>query len=240
MTGVRQKSNEAQEKRYYKISEIIENYRGKDGCLIPILHIAQGLYTDLTPDLLKFIANKLDMPFSKVNGAAAFYAHFAITQTCKLNYETTEEIYRNIGEIIEDYRGKEGVLIPVLHIAQGICGHFTLELLQIIAEKLDMPLSKVTGIATFYSYFSITPKAEYTIRVCMGSSCFKQGSKKVLDQIKAQLGIEVGETTPDGKYTLEVVRCIGEGHKSPGISLNNSTLLTRVKPDRIIETLKTL
>jgi len=239
-TMIRQTSKEMIEDRYYKISEIIENYRGKDGCLIPVLHIAQGLYGNPTPDLLHFIADKLNMPYSKVNGAAAFYAHFSITQTCKFSNETTEELYKNIGEIIEDYRGKEGSLIPVLHIAQGIYGHFTPELLQIIAEKLDMPLSKVTGVATFYSYFSITPKGEYTIRVCLGSSCYQQGGKKVLEQMKTLLGIDVGETTPDGKYTLEVIRCIGECDKAPGISINNSNSFTRVKPERIGEILKTL
>jgi NADH:ubiquinone oxidoreductase subunit E len=233
-------SNATQEDQYAKISEIIEGYRGKDGCLIPVLHIAQGLYHELTPELLHFIADKLGMPYAKVDGAATFYAHFALTQTCKFSHESSEEIYQNIGDIIASYRGKAGGLIPVLHIAQGIYGHLTPDLLQIISEKLDIPLSKVTGIATFYSYYSITPKGQYTIRVCMGSSCYKQGSLKILEQMKELLGIEVGETTPDGKFTLEVVRCIGECDKAPGISINDSTTFKRVRAERVGEILKAM
>jgi len=78
---------------------------------------------------------------------------------CKCTTETKEELYYKINEIIDDYRGKDGSLIPILHIAQGIYGYLTPELLQFIAEKLNMPFSKVYGVATFYSYFTITPQS---------------------------------------------------------------------------------
>lgn len=239
-TKLQQSPRAAQNESFHKLAQIIEGYRGKDGSLIPVLHIAKGLYGDLTPALVSFISEKLEMSFDKVNGAATFYEHFAITQTCQFSRVPKEEIYQNIGEIIEDYRGKDGALIPVLHIAQGIYGHFTPELLEIIADKLDLPLAKVTGTATFYSYFSIAPKGKYTIRVCMGSSCYRQGSKQLLENIKTHLGIDVGETTPDGKYSLEVVRCIGECDKAPGISINSETSFTRVKPDNLDTILRTL
>lgn len=162
-----------------------------------------------------------------------------MVKPCKCRTETKKELFYKISEIVDDYRGKEGSLIPILHIAQGIYGYLTPELLQFIAEKLNLPFSKVYGVATFYSYFTITPRGEYTIRVCLGTSCYLQGGKKVLAQLKKQLGIEIGETTPDGKYTLEVVRCIGECGMAPNISINN-TSFTNVKPENIGEILKSL
>jgi len=226
-------AQETLQERYAKINDLIESYRGKEGSIIPVLHIAHGIYGELTTELLQFIADRLELPYTKVRGIAAFYAGFAVTQTCRVSQDSREDIYKNIREIILDYRGIESGLIPVLHIVQGIYGHFTPELLQIIAETLEMPLSKVTGVAAFYPYYKLTAPGEYTIRVCMGSSCYQKGAPEVLRRLKEQLGIEVGETTPDGKFSLEVVRCIGQCDRSPGISVNNSTAFTRVKADDV-------
>lgn len=100
-----------------------------------------------------------------------------LMQCCCRN-ESDREKYERIGQIIDEYKNREGSLIQILHLAQGIYGYLPLELLQYIARKLDIPLSKVYGVVTFYSYFSTAPRGENTIRVCLGTACYVRGGKK--------------------------------------------------------------
>ncbi|NLW48135.1 MAG: NADH-quinone oxidoreductase subunit NuoE [Firmicutes bacterium] len=151
---------------------------------------------------------------------------------CACQCETDQEKLERIGQVIEEYKDKEGSLIQILHIAQGIYGYLPLSLQQFIAAKLDLPLSNVYGVASFYSFFSTTPRGENTIKVCLGTACYVRGGKKIVERLKNILGIEVGETTTDGKFTLEVMRCIGACGLAPAITINDQ-VFKQVNPDKL-------
>ena len=151
---------------------------------------------------------------------------------CICKEETEREKYARIGEIINEYKDKEGSLIQILHMAQGIYGYLPMELLQFIADKLEKPLSEVYGVVTFYSFFATKPRGENTIRVCLGTACYVRGGKKIIEKLKQILGIEVGETTEDAKFTLEVMRCIGACGLAPAITINNK-VYKQVNPDKL-------
>ncbi|MFA6309675.1 MAG: NAD(P)H-dependent oxidoreductase subunit E [Clostridia bacterium] len=151
---------------------------------------------------------------------------------CKCQKESDEEKYAKIASIIEDYKDREGSLIQVLHMAQGIYGFLPIELQKFIAIGMDLPLSEVTGVSSFYSYFSTMPKGKYSIKVCLGTACYVRGGKKIVEKLNELLGIEVGETSEDGKYTLEVMRCIGACGLAPAMTINDK-VYKQVNPDRI-------
>ncbi len=159
------------------------------------------------------------------------------TNTCNCANETDQEKYARIEQVIEEYKDNEGSLIQILHLAQGIFGYLPLELQKFIAEKLNKPLSEVYGVVTFYSFFSVKPKSKYAIRVCMGTACYVRGGKKIVDKLQELLGIEVGETTPDGKFSLEVMRCIGACGLAPAITINDK-VYKQVNPDKLKKLLK--
>jgi len=154
------------------------------------------------------------------------------TKTCKCTEETDVEKLERISEIIEEYKDKEGSLIQILHLAQGIYGHLPIEVQKHISKKTDIPLSKISGVVTFYSFFSITPRGEYTIRVCLGTACYVRGGKKILEKFKELLDVDVGETTEDRMFTLEVMRCIGACGLAPAITINDK-VYKMVNPDKI-------
>lgn len=151
---------------------------------------------------------------------------------CTCQEESDQDKYARIEEVIEEYKDKEGSLIQILHFAQGIYGHLPLELQRFIAQKLDKPLSEVYGVTTFYSFFSVQPKGEHTIRVCLGTACYVRGGKKIVDRLKDILGVDVGDTTADGKFTLEVARCIGACGLAPAMTIND-TVFKQVNPDKL-------
>lgn len=151
---------------------------------------------------------------------------------CACQSETEQEKLDRINEVIEEYKDREGSLIQILHLAQGIYGYLPLHLQQFIAAKLNMPLSKVYGVATFYSFFSINPRGENTIKVCLGTACYVRGGKKIVERLKEILGIEIGETTSDGKFTLEVMRCLGACGLAPAITINDQ-VFKQVNPDKL-------
>ncbi len=161
------------------------------------------------------------------------------TNTCNCSQETEQEKYAKIEQIIEEYRDKEGSLIQILHMAQGIYGYLPLELQQFIAQRLKKPLSEVYGVVTFYSFFSTKPKSKYTIRVCMGTACYVRGGKKIVDKLEELLGIGVGEMTSDGKFSLEVMRCIGACGLAPAMTINDE-VYKQVNPDKLKNILKKL
>lgn len=153
-------------------------------------------------------------------------------KTCACKKETDQEKYDRIAAVIEDYKDREGSLIQILHMAQGIYGYLPLQLQQFIAERLNKPLSEVSGVVTFYSYFSTEPKGENTIRVCLGTACYVRGGKKIIEKLREILGVEVGSTTKDGKFTLEVMRCIGACGLAPAMTINDK-VYKQVNPDKL-------
>lgn len=154
------------------------------------------------------------------------------SKACQCRNETEQEKYDRIAAIIEEYKNREGSLIQILHMAQGIFGYLPLKLQQFIAEKLGKPLSVVSGVVSFYSFFSTVPKGENTIRVCLGTACYVRGGKKIIEKLREVLGIEVGGTTKDGKFSLEVMRCIGACGLAPAMTINGK-VYKQVNPDKI-------
>jgi NADP-reducing hydrogenase subunit HndA len=140
-------------------------------------------------------------------------------------------------EIIEKYKDTRGALIPVLHEAQEVYGYLPLEVQKKISEGLDVPLTEIYGVVTFYSQFTLKPKGKYKIQVCMGTACYVKGSAMVLDKMKEKLGIHVGECTEDGMFSLDSCRCIGACGLAPALMINGEVYgrLTEEDIDGIIE-----
>ncbi len=146
--------------------------------------------------------------------------------------QDNESLFLRLEEILQEYRNKDGGLIPVLQIAQGIFGYLPEEVLRRIATGMDKPYSEVAGVVGFYSFFSTQPRGENVVRVCLGTACYVRGGKQVLEAIKKELGIDVGETTDDRMFSLEVARCFGACGLAPAIMINDD-VHQRVKPARI-------
>lgn len=147
-----------------------------------------------------------------------------------------EEVFPVIDDIIVRYRGIKGALIPVLQSAQNLLGYLPKEMLIHISEKLDIPYSEIAGVVTFYSLFTTTARGKHTIRVCLGTACYVRGGKDVLEAISKELAIEVGQTTEDRLFSLEIGRCFGACGLAPVVMVDE-TVHQRVKPSRIKELL---
>ena len=137
-----------------------------------------------------------------------------------LPFEGTPEQEKQLKQVIAEHKGQKGAVIPVLHKAQNIYGYLPIEVQKMISEGLDVPLAEIYGIVTFYAQFSLNPKGKYQIGVCLGTACYVKGSGDILDEIKKILNIEVGECTPDGKFSLDATRCIGACGLAPVITIN--------------------
>ncbi|MDF2685410.1 MAG: hndA 4 [Clostridia bacterium] len=140
---------------------------------------------------------------------------------CDCCTQDEKQKYDEIANVIDLYKGKEGSLIQILHLAQEIYGYLPLDLQKFIANALDKPLSEVSGVITFYSFFSTKPRGEHTIRVCLGTACYVRGGKKLVERLQDLLAIQVGETTKDGKFTFEIARCIGACGLAPAMMIDN-------------------
>jgi NADH:ubiquinone oxidoreductase subunit E len=147
-----------------------------------------------------------------------------------------EELLARLDEVIERYRERPGALIPVLQTAQGIFGYLPEVALKRIATGMRKSYSEVAGVVSFYSFFSTVPRGRNLIRVCLGTACYVRGGMAVLEALKKELGIDVGETTEDREFSLEVARCFGACGLAPVITIND-VVHHRVKPMRIKEVL---
>ena len=143
-----------------------------------------------------------------------------------------EELLARLDEIIADYRDKPGALIPVLQQAQAVFGYLPEVALKRISLGMDKPYSEVAGVVGFYSFFSTTPRGKNMVRVCLGTACYVRGGKQVLDTLKDKLGIDVGGTTEDRLFSLDVARCFGACGLAPAIMINDD-VHQRVKTTRI-------
>jgi len=151
---------------------------------------------------------------------------------CQCGEETEEARIARVAEIVDTFKGEENNLIQILHLVQGIYGYLPLDVQQFIADRMDIPLSEIYGVSTFYSFFSTQPRGEYTLRVCMGTACYVRGSTKILKRLSEMLGVEVGGTTKDRKFTLEVMRCMGACGLAPAVMLNGE-VIPQVNPDKL-------
>jgi NADH:ubiquinone oxidoreductase subunit E len=130
------------------------------------------------------------------------------------------DLEEQLAEIIVTHKEKRGALIPVLQDTQNRFGYVPREALPLISKSLNEPLSRIYGVLTFYSFFSLKPRGKYLIRVCLGTACYVKGAEEVLTALKQQLKIGIGETTSDGLFTLEVGRCFGACGLAPVIMIN--------------------
>jgi NADH:ubiquinone oxidoreductase subunit E len=156
---------------------------------------------------------------------------------CAAEPPTEAELQARLDEVLAEYRAKPGALIPVLQIAQGIYGYLPRTALQRISEGLGKPLSEVAGVVSFYSFFSTQPRGKHLLRVCLGTACYVRGGKLVLEACKKELGIDVGETTADRSFSLEVARCFGACGLAPAITIDD-VVHQRVKPIKVREILQ--
>ena len=141
-------------------------------------------------------------------------------------------VFTEIQRVIDDTGGQAGALIRVLQQAQGLVGYLPEVVLKTISRDLKVPLSEVYGIVSFYSFFSMVPKGRHVIQVCMGTSCYVKGGQRILDTLKKDFGLVSGSVTPDRKFSLETVRCLGCCGLSPVIAIGED-VYRRVKPAEI-------
>lgn len=151
--------------------------------------------------------------------------------------EITPEQWEKIDKIIDEFYGKPGAVIPVLQQCQEACGFLPAEVQRRIAEGLDISASMVYGVVSFYSFFTMKPRGKYNVRVCLGTACFVKRSEEIYKRLQQELGIVEGEVTPDMKFSLEGVRCIGCCGLAPAMMVNEDTY-GLLEPATALDTIK--
>lgn len=135
--------------------------------------------------------------------------------------DLVKEKFKQLEDFIETVPKNQDSLIEVLHKAQEIFGYLPDRVQDFIGEKLNVPTAKVYGVVTFYSYFTTVPRGKYVINICMGTACFVKGAEDILKEFEQRLNIKAGETSEDGKYTIEVLRCVGACGLAPVVTVND-------------------
>ena len=160
---------------------------------------------------------------------------------CHSSTSLEKEMFKKIDHIIESYKNQEGTLIPVLHETQKLFGYLPEDVQAYIAEKLAIPLSEVYGVVSFYTLFSTEPKGQHKISVCLGTACYVKGSGAILAELEKLLSVKVGQTTPDGQFTLEACRCLGACGLAPVLTVDGDVYGRLVTKDvaKIINKYKT-
>ncbi len=151
---------------------------------------------------------------------------------CKIPFKGTKEQEEKLLALIESLKDKKGPLMPVMQGAQEIYGYLPYEVLALISEKMNVPMADLYGVATFYAQFTLVPKGEYQIAVCLGTACYVKGSANVIDKVKEILKIDVGGCTDDGKFSLDATRCIGACGLAPVMTINDD-VYGRLTPDQV-------
>ena len=147
-------------------------------------------------------------------------------------FKGTEEQRAKLDAVIAAHKGQQGALMPVMQEAQEIYGYLPIEVQNYIALQMDVPLEEVYGISTFYAQFALNPKGDVAIAVCLGTACYVKGSGDLLDKIVELVGVGAGETSEDGKYSVDATRCIGACGLAPVLTINND-VYGRLVPDQL-------
>jgi NADH:ubiquinone oxidoreductase subunit E len=156
---------------------------------------------------------------------------------CKCNEKPAEtDLLARFEPILDEYKDKPGALIPVLQTAQTMFGYLPVSVLRRIARALNKPYSEVAGVVGFYSFFSTVPRGKYLVRVCLGTACYVRGGNDVLAAMKKALAIDIGQTTEDRLFSLDIGRCFGACGLAPVIMINDD-VHQRVKPSKVNEIL---
>ena len=151
---------------------------------------------------------------------------------CCCDCNNNMDKYAALQQVIDELKNEPGCLMPVMQRAQDIFGYLPEDVQNIIAKGLDIPVSDVYGVATFYAQFNLEPKGKYIISVCLGTACYVKGAQLVLDELEKVLGVPAGSTTPDGLFTLNATRCLGACGLAPVIMVNDD-VYGRLTPDQI-------
>lgn len=149
---------------------------------------------------------------------------------------TNEEMFAELDEFMDSVNNNPNELIAILHRAQSIFGYLPMLVQKHIARRLGVNVNKVYGVVTFYSFFTMEPKGEYVISICLGTACFVKGSDKILERVEEILNIKNGETTPDGKFSITTLRCVGACGIAPVMQINGHTY-GNLEPSQIDEIL---
>ncbi len=149
----------------------------------------------------------------------------------KIPFNGTPEQEAKLAEIIAANKHDKSRLMAVMQEAQEIYGYLPIEVQRIIAEGMEIPLEKIFGVATFYAQFSLSPKGDYNISVCLGTACYVKGAQSLVDALSEELGIGVDECTLDGKFSLEACRCIGACGLGPVLTVNDEVYGKLTKDD---------
>lgn len=144
----------------------------------------------------------------------------------------SERKIEELKAVCHSFNNDKRELINVLHKAQGLFGYLPAEVQEVIARELNISVAQVYGVVTFYSFFTMTPKGEHPISICLGTACYVRGAEKVLEEFKRVLKVQVGETTPDGKFSLSCLRCVGACGLAPVVQVGEK-VYGRVSPEGV-------
>lgn len=148
----------------------------------------------------------------------------------------------DIVEFIEECKQQEhsdSYLIAILHRIQNQFGWLSVDHMNEVAQRLQVPSATVSGVATFYHFFRLTPRGKYAISICLGTACFVKGADRVLSAFENELGVHLGETTPDGLFSIEVSRCLGVCALAPVVTINDKTY-SQVTPKQVPELIRSV
>ncbi|KAF5067691.1 NADP-reducing hydrogenase subunit HndA [anaerobic digester metagenome] len=148
------------------------------------------------------------------------------------NIKLSAEKLDELKAVCKSFNNDKGELINVLHKAQGIFGYLPAEVQEVIARELNISVAHVYGVVSFYSFFTMLPKGEHPVSICLGTACYVRGAEKVIDEFKRLLNVNVGETTPDGKFSLACLRCVGACGLAP-VVLVGEKVYGRVAPEGV-------
>jgi NADH-quinone oxidoreductase subunit E/NADP-reducing hydrogenase subunit HndA len=154
-----------------------------------------------------------------------------------IKIELRKEDVDFIKETCSKFNNDPQELINVLHGCQEHFGYLPAEVQEVVSEHLNVPVAKIYGVVTFYSFFTMTPRGKHPISICMGTACYVRGAEKVLDEFRKELGIQVGESTKDNKFSLSSLRCVGACGLAPVVLVGDKTY-GRVAPDDVRGILK--
>jgi NADH:ubiquinone oxidoreductase subunit E len=160
------------------------------------------------------------------------------TTTVRKNDPLSDPVRKGqIDQIIQQNKEKPGATMVVLNEIQATIGFITEEMQVYVAERLQVPVSRVHGVVSFYSFFTTNPRGTHTVKFCMGTACYVGGTAALIEKTKQVLGVEPGQTTPDGNITVEVCRCVGACSQAPVIVIDED-VVGRVKPNKMPQLLK--
>jgi len=161
------------------------------------------------------------------------------TETYLIDPNINEELASSIISILEKNRSKPGSLMVILNEVQAKVGFVSEQIQSFIAHQLKIPVSKIHGVISFYSFFTTRPRGKHTIKFCTGTACYVGGSSQLIDKAKQLIGISLGETTQDGNITMEETRCVGACSQAPVVVVDE-VIHGRVKPSKVAQLVRSL